>query len=171
MIICEVTIEDVYELQKISKQTFEETFSHSNTEENLKQYLRENLSVDKLIKELSNSNSLFYFAIDNNHICGYLKLNLGKAQTEINDDKGLEIERIYVLKEYLGKKVGQLLYTKALAIAHEKHLEYIWLGVWEENQRAITFYKKNGFIEFDKHIFKFGNEEQTDIMMKFQLKK
>src|SRR5690606_32100129 len=104
MIICEVTIEDVYELQKISKQTFEETFSHSNTEENLKQYLRENLSVDKLIKELSNSNSLFYFAIDNNHICGYLKLNLGKAQTEINDDKGLEIERIYVLKEYLGKK-------------------------------------------------------------------
>ena len=79
MIICEVTIEDVYELQKISKQTFEETFSHSNTEENLKQYLRENLSVDKLIKELSNSNSLFYFAIDNNHICGYLKLNLGKA--------------------------------------------------------------------------------------------
>jgi len=47
--------------------------------------------------------------------------------------------------------------------------DYIWLGVWEENPRAINFYKKNGFVEFDKHIFTLGDDEQTDIMMKLQL--
>jgi len=62
-----------------------------------------------------------------------------------------------------------LLYNNAIKIAKQKNAEYVWLGVWEENYRALKFYKKNGFVEFDKHIFKLGNEEQTDIMMKLKL--
>ena len=75
------------------------------------------------------------------------------------------------MKEFHGKKVGQILYDKALEIAQQKDVEFVWLGVWEENRRAINFYKKNGFVEFDKHIFKLGEDEQTDIMMKLKLKK
>jgi ribosomal protein S18 acetylase RimI-like enzyme len=56
-----------------------------------------------------------------------------------------------------------------MQIAKEVKAEYIWLGVWEENNKAIHFYTKNGFIPFDKHIFKLGDEEQTDIMMKLEL--
>jgi ribosomal protein S18 acetylase RimI-like enzyme len=62
--------------------------------------------------------------------------------------------------------VGQLLYEKAMQIARQKNADYVWLGVWEENPRAIRFYQKNGFVEFDKYIFKLGYDEQTDIMMK-----
>ena len=65
-----------------------------------------------------------------------------------------------------GKKVGQLLYEKAMAIAGELAVNYVWLGVWEKNARAIRFYSKNGFEPFDKHIFKLGDDVQTDIMMK-----
>lgn len=92
-----------------------------------------------------------------------------ESQTELKDSKSFEIERIYVLKEYQGKDVGQLLYQKALAIAKQSNVEYIWLGVWEKNVRAINFYKKNGFVTFDTHIFKLGDEQQTDFMMKLQL--
>jgi ribosomal protein S18 acetylase RimI-like enzyme len=46
---------------------------------------------------------------------------------------------------------------------------YLWLGVWEENKRAIAFYRKNGFVEFDKHILRLGDDEQTDIMMRVEL--
>jgi ribosomal protein S18 acetylase RimI-like enzyme len=53
-----------------------------------------------------------------------------------------------------------------MQISQEVSAKYVWLGVWEENSRAINFYKKNGFIEFDKHIFKLGDAEQTDIMMR-----
>ena len=100
---------------------------------------------------------------------GYLKINVGQAQTELKDEQALEIERIYVLQQYHGKKVGQLLFEKAIAMAHQMSKSYVWLGVWEENRRALQFYKKNGFIEFDQHIFKLGDDEQTDIMMKLQL--
>ena len=99
-----------------------------------------------------------------------MKFNFGDSQTELKDNKSLEIERIYVSKEFHGKSVGQLLYDKAIEVAKQKNADYVWLGVWEENQRAISFYKKNGFVEFDKHIFKLGNDEQIDIMMKLNLK-
>jgi ribosomal protein S18 acetylase RimI-like enzyme len=165
-----VTLTEIDQLQKISRQTFFETYSAVNTEENMKKYLEENFSLEKLTKELNDENSAFYFAVLSYNIIGYIKLNFGQSQTELKDDKALEIERIYVLQEFHGKKVGQLLYEKAMQVAGERNVVFVWLGVWEKNVRAINFYKKNGFVEFNKHIFKLGSDEQTDIMMKLQLK-
>ena len=169
--IINVTPDDVLKLQAISQQTFSETFSETNTEADMAKYLEESFSVEKLTAEINNQNSEFYFAVINSEPIGYLKLNFGTSQTELKDDKALEIERIYVLKEFLGKNVGQLLYQKAIQVAEEKQSNYLWLGVWEENPRAIHFYEKNGFVAFDKHIFRLGNDEQTDIMMRLELKK
>lgn len=170
MEIRKVTLNDIEQLQQIGRQTFSETFSSSNTEENMTTYLEEGFSNEKLIEELNNESSEFYFALSENELVGYLKINFGQSQTELQDDTALEIERIYVLKEFHGKKVGQVLYEKAIEIAKQKNAHYVWLGVWEENPRAISFYKKNGFVEFDKHIFKLGDDEQIDIMMKLNLK-
>lgn len=167
--IIKVELKHVKKLQKIGKQTFSETFSNENTEANMTKYLNEVFSIEKLSDELNNKNSKFYFATNNKNVIGYLKLNFGQSQTELQNEKGLEIERIYVANEFHGKKVGQILYEKALKIAISYQSDFIWLGVWEENARAINFYKKNGFIEFDKHIFKLGNDKQTDIMMKLKL--
>jgi len=169
--INKVTINDVSQLQKIARQTFFETFSDLNTEENMTKYLHENLSIENLRLELKNENSEQFFAVLEGKVIGYLKLNFGQSQTELKDDKALEIERIYVLKVFHGKSIGQQLYQKAIDVAVQKNAEYVWLGVWEENPRAISFYKKNGFVEFDKHIFKLGEDKQIDIMMKLELKK
>lgn len=167
--IIPVKLSDLAQLQKIGRLTFFETFAAGNTEENMKNYLEEGFSEDKLSRELADPDSQFYFAILGDDIIGYLKVNFGSSQTELKDISALEIERIYVLKDFHGKKVGQLLYDKAIALAVEMNKKYVWLGVWEENLRAIGFYKKNGFIEFDKHIFKLGDDEQTDIMMRLEI--
>jgi diamine N-acetyltransferase len=164
--ILKVTINDLQQLQEIGRKTFYETFSGSNTEENMRAYLDEGFSDSKLISELNETDSEFYFAKLGEIVIGYLKLNSGLAQTELKEEKSVEIERIYVLKEYHGKNVGQLLCEKAIQIAKRKNVLYVWLGVWEENPRAINFYKKNDFIEFDKHIFKLGNDKQIDVLMK-----
>lgn len=164
-----ISVIDVEDLQIISKQTFFETFANENSESDMKNYLNENLSLDTLKKELFNTKSEFYVLSFNEKIIGYLKLNFGEAQTELKNNTSLEIERIYVLKEFHGQNMGQLLYNNALEIATKHSIKEIWLGVWEKNKRAISFYKKNGFIEFDSHIFKLGNDEQIDIMMKITL--
>jgi len=164
------TISDIIQLQQISRQTFYETFSPANTKENMRKYLEEELSTVRLTDELVNNDSEFYFALLEKNVIGYLKLNFGKSQTELQDDNALELERIYVLKEFQGKRVGQLLYDQAVQIARQRNVDYIWLGVWEKNIRARNFYQKNGLVEFDKHIFKLGNDVQTDIMMKLVMK-
>ena len=169
MKIRKVNIQDVEKLKEIGRQTFSETFSSENSEEDMREYLKKGFSTEKLKTELTDKNAEFYFAELDDKVIGYLKVNFGQSQTEIKDKNALEIERIYVLKEFHGKKIGEILYDKAIELAKEKNVEYIWLGVWEENPRAIRFYEKNGFVAFGKHIFKLGNDEQTDIMMKLKL--
>ncbi len=167
--IKQIGIKEIAQLQAIGRQTFAETFAESNSAENMTKYLEEAYAHDKLSSELNDPNSLFYLASFQDEIIGYLKLNFGAAQTEIKDNKALEIERIYVAKAFHGQKFGQLLYNKAIEVAKEKKVNYIWLGVWEENKRAIQFYTKNGFKAFDKHVFILGADVQTDIMMKLEL--
>ena len=170
IILKKVSLNDLESLQIIAKQTFFDTFSPHNTEENMALYMSTGFTPEKLTLEIQNKNSQFFFALCENEVIGYLKVNKGDAQTELQDAQSLEIERIYVSKDFHGRKVGQILYDKALEIAGETGVDYIWLGVWEENHRAVQFYKKNGFVEFNQHIFKFGSEDQTDVMMKKELK-
>ena len=167
--IKKIGLDQLVPLQEIGRKTFYDTFFESDSEESMKAYLATSFSTQKLTAELENPNSEFYFATQNEVVIGYLKVNFGPAQTELQDGNSLEIERIYVLQDYHGKKVGQLLFEKAIAIAKDNSCSYVWLGVWEENHRALQFYSKNGFVAFDKHIFVFGDEAQTDIMMKLVL--
>lgn len=168
--IRKVVSSEIAELRDISVRTFFETFSEHNSANDMQKYLDNSLSLQKLSDELEDANSEFYFAIYKNQVIGYLKVNHGDPQTELKDQSSLEIERIYVLKEFQGKAVGQLLYERALQIANQREVDYVWLGVWEKNPRAIAFYKKNGFEEFDKHIFRLGEDDQTDIMMRLKVR-
>lgn len=167
--IDKVSLADINQMQSIGRETFIETFAEHNTAEDMQTYMDTSFTTTKLTEELNDPNSAFYFAVFDTKVIGYLKLNFGKSQTELKDENSIEIERIYVLKAFHGKKAGQLLYEKALQIARLAQVDYIWLGVWEKNQRAIQFYKKNGFVEFDKHIFTLGSDKQTDIMMRLKL--
>jgi diamine N-acetyltransferase len=169
IIIQEAKNTNLKELQSISIQTFKETFTEHNSEADMNHYLENSFSDEKLDGELNNPDSKFFFAFFENKIVGYLKLNIRSAQTEIQNQNAMELERIYVLKEYLGKQVGQQLFQQAIHSAKLNHVDFLWLGVWEHNQRAIRFYEKNGFIAFDKHQFKLGQDVQTDIMMKLLL--
>lgn len=157
---------DVLPLQTIARATFLETFSAQNTEDNMLQYLSERLSVEALRIELECPFSSFYLAMAGAQALGYLKLNFGSAQTEPEDAAAMEIERIYTFRQYHGRGVGQFLLDKAVALAEQMQAPYVWLGVWEENGRALRFYLKNGFVVYNKHRFVLGNDVQTDLMMK-----
>ena len=164
-----VNSKETEELRKISIQTFTETFANQNTENDMQKYVSEKLSLGQLSKELNSENSTFYFLKYNEQVIGYLKLNIKDAQTEAQGNDCIEIERIYIKKEYQGKDFGKLLMQKAIEIAKRFQYTCIWLAVWEHNTKAINFYKKLGFIEFDKHSFQLGDDLQLDIMMKLEL--
>ncbi|WP_342087791.1 GNAT family N-acetyltransferase [Dyadobacter sp. OTU695] len=167
--IIQATINDLDSVRQIGIDTFYESFSSANTEENMTHYLETGFSLEKVASELGNPFSEFHLAYDGDQLIGYLKINHGPAQSELKDDTALEIERIYVLQAWQGQKIGQLFYDKAIEIARTHQYTYVWLGVWEKNEKAIGFYKRNGFVEFDKHLFTLGTDIQTDIMMRKEL--
>lgn len=165
--ICE--IEDLDQLRELSIRTYSETFGALNTEDNLKEYLDRAFNIDTLREELMNDESRFFFLYIDNDLGGYLKLNEYMAQTDINDPESIELERIYVMREFQGSGSGSFLMKKAIDLAIEGSKKYIWLGVWEKNAKALSFYEKKGFYQIGQHSFVMGDDEQTDFVLRKDL--
>ncbi len=159
------TLEDVNELCDFSAKVFTQTFASQNTPENLSEYLSRSYAPQKLVRELQDPESEFYFLYAKGELAGYLKLNTGMAQSEEQDPDSLEIERIYIDQDFQKQGLGQVLMDFSLQRAREQNKKRIWLGVWEKNFNAQKFYEKNGFSEFGAHEFVMGDDRQRDLML------
>ena len=161
--------DEIFELCELGKETFYDTYAHLNDPENFEDYTRKAFSSAQWQKEFTNPLSEFYVVTQGEEMAGYMKLNFGKAQTESDQPNSCEIERIYVREGFKGKGIGRMMIQKAVIQAQDKIVDYIWLGVWEENPEAIAFYEAVGFYRFGTHIFQIGEEAQTDILMRIDL--
>ena len=132
----------------------------------MKSYLEQNFTTSRLALELKEEGTTFFLALHNNSVVGYAKMKKQEQSEDLNEENNIEIERIYSRKEYLGKKVGNSLMEACLNLARQGGYKVIWLGVWEHNPRAISFYEKWGFEKFGSHLFLLGNDLQTDFLMK-----
>lgn len=153
---------DLRALQKLSVETFVDTFIDSNTADDLASCIDSLYNAEKLARELAAKHSYFYFVEVEDQIAGYLKLNTRYEQTEGQRDDSLEIERLYILPQYKGLHLGSKLMKFALDLAKEKGKKRVWLGVWEHNEPAKAFYSHWGFKRFSQHTFPVGSDPQTD---------
>ncbi|MBT8281433.1 MAG: GNAT family N-acetyltransferase [Muriicola sp.] len=160
---------DLDDLIWISRKTFKIAFAAQNNPEDFSHYINTALSKETLASELANPECKFYFVYLKNTLAGFFKLNDGIAQTDIFDKKALELERIYVLEDYQNLGIGKMIIDEAVKIAGDAGKTYLWLGVWEENIRAIKFYEDIGFVKFGKHPYYIGQDKQMDWLMKLEL--
>jgi ribosomal protein S18 acetylase RimI-like enzyme len=151
-------------LSNISIKTFHDTFHQFNKEEDMEIFLKK-FTANEMQRELNEASNYFYFARYNGEVVGYVKLSTAKIP-QLPNEEILEICRIYVLKDKLGKGVGKALMELSTGLAKQLGKKTIVLGVWEHNQRAIAFYKSFGFEKFGEHIFMLGRDAQTDWLMK-----
>ncbi len=158
---------DAMQLADISRITFYEAFADQNTEADLVLHLKEYYSIEKMEAELQDPMVCFFLAYCDGELVGYLKMSRHpKPKEEISLDAPIELERIYTLNKMIGKGVGKLLMQTAIAYAMEMDKKTIWLGVFQKNETAISFYKKWGFEIYSEHEFVVGNDIQTDWLMK-----
>ena len=162
-------MEDIDELRRLSIQTYHETFRRSIHRKIWRNICGVHLTGKKLCRELSDKNSMFFFLLSGEKLAGYLKVNEAPSQTDVNDPASLEIERIYVSGEFQGEGLGRYLMEQAISMAVERKKKYVWLGVWEKNEKAIRFYKRNGFCKIGTHSFVMGDDVQTDHIMRKDL--
>lgn len=160
-----ITSDDVKDLQKISRITFKATFDKYTAPDDMERFLKEDYETSKLIAQIKNPNSRFFFLIVEDKVAGYLKINVGDAQTEHLKENSLEIERIYLLPDFQHKGLGDVLFNYAEKLARKENYQYIWLGVYEKNINAQHFYKRHGFEKVGQHVFQVGTDPQIDWLL------
>lgn len=155
---------DLEALCQFSAKTFWDAYASQNRLESMHAYIEKNFNKTTLSQELNDTRSSFFIAEFQNQFCAYMKLNQNKMQNGIIAEKPIELERIYVDKDSQGFGVGKKMMDEAIKIAKQLGHDKLWLGVWEENHKAIAFYEKYGFSPSGSHIFMFADEPQIDIL-------
>lgn len=163
------TSADVPLLVTLGMRTFYDTFAEVNTEADMDQYLAKNFNENQVRSELNDASNTFLLVESNGIPAGYAKLRTGTTPEELGDARAIELERLYVDKKFIGKRVGRFLMDSCLSRAKSEGYRILWLGVWERNYRAIAFYQKYGFKKFSSHPFLLGSDLQTDDMMKIDI--
>ena len=160
------TSQDAELIADISRQTFYDTFASQNTVEDMNKFLNEQFTREALINEVSTKDNIFLLAYDQDEPVGYVRLRDNNNPPSLGSTNAIELARIYATPTSIGKGVGKALMQKCIELAEKGKKDFIWLGVWEKNQRAIDFYTKWGFEKFADHDFVLGNDVQKDWLMK-----
>lgn len=168
--IKKATKDDLDILCVISKDTFMETFYDMYDKGSIDRYCKEAFNQEKILKEIETEGSYFFLAYVDEKIAGYTKVNIGDAEIEKEYKDSLEIQRIYILKEFQNQHVGKALMEHDIAFAKSlDNIKYIWLGVAPDNYKAQRFYKSFGFYKIGSHIFYLDDLEQSDDIVRLDL--
>jgi len=159
------TVADAGLLAELGARTFSETFAAANTPENFAAYMAKSFNVAQQAAELQEPGSIFLIAEVDGKAAGYARLLDGEPEQCVKGAKPIELVRLYVSSDWLGRRLGGELMRACLDEARQTGHETIWLGVWEENPRAQAFYRKWEFRTVGEHIFRLGSDLQRDLVM------
>jgi len=167
---------DLPALRDLAERTFRDAWQHMNDPEPFEAYCREHFTVEKLAAEHAVSDSEFYFVVLDGQPVAYLKLNLHRLPNGHSSDdlqssdewpgQALQLERIYVLQDVQGQRIGERLLEFTEARARDTGSTWVWLSVWQKSPRTIRFYEKSGFEIFGVETFWVGDDPQPDWLMR-----
>lgn len=168
MNIRKATLEDAAALAALGAKTFYDTFRPYNSEADMQAYIGKTYTPEAVRRNLQDPAVCYFLALDGETPVGYTKL-IRDAVHEQLPGRNIELEKIYVLHAYFDRKVGLALMQDAISFAKEEGFDTLFLGVWQENTRAIAFYEKAGFEVFATRTFNLGQQVCNDFIMKLDL--
>jgi diamine N-acetyltransferase len=159
------TLADAALLSEFGARTFTETFAADNTPEDLAAYIATSFNVAQQTAELEDPGATFLIAEVDGRAAGYAMLHKGQPEKGVEGVNPVELVRLYVSRDWLGRGIGEQLMRACIDDARQAGHDTIWLGVWERNARAQAFYRKWDFRTVGEHVFQLGTDSQRDILM------
>ncbi len=164
-IIHQANLDDAKRLSLLAEQTFRDTFGPLNTVENMTLFCQSAYGESIQTAEIANPNMVTLLVDHQTELIGYAQLHWGPAPACVTAERPGEIQRFYVQNGWHGKGIAQSLMNACIEAMQQKGADVVWLGVWENNPKAIAFYKKCGFVAVGEQVFPLGNDPQRDIVM------
>lgn len=163
------TVADAETLTDLAARTFYEAFADMNTPQNMQAYMSQAFNVQQLTAELSDPQAKFFIAEIDGVAAGYAKLLPGAAPPGVTGQNPIELARLYVDGKFYGSGIGNDLMQACIDEARSLGHRAIYLGVWEHNHRAQSFYFRWNFRVVGSHIFQMGDDPQMDWLMEREL--
>ncbi len=169
--IIPATDKHAWVIAHLGRTAFAETFADLfvGYEAELEDYLDYTFNPEKIRLSLGLDRNRFLLATLENQPVGYAKLKLHSTAPEVGGTSQVQLQKIYVLDQYTGQRVGAALLEACIALAREQCLEWMWLSVVQSNKKAIRFYEKVGFEKAGTHPFTIGSREFHFYRMKCHL--
>ena len=160
---------DAATLAALAERTFRDTFTEVNTSENMAAHAAAAYGTDKQRAEIESDRIRTLLVELDGVVAGYAQLRSGHVPDCVSAENAVELWRFYIDRSGIGRGLAQRLMEAVVVEAAEWNGRALWLGVWEHNPRAIAFYRKCGFVEVGSHVFRLGDDAQTDLIMQRQL--
>ncbi|QYO65636.1 GNAT family N-acetyltransferase [Leptolyngbya sp. 7M] len=149
--------------------TFYEAYFEQDTPSDLSNYIIETFAPEVIKAEFSDPAIEYYLAMLNGKAVGFIKLMFGTEAEGIDPAVSIELKRIYTLERVWGRGVGDRLMRFAIERARELGFQYLWLGVWQENSRALGFYEKYGFDRVGTITFPYGDSVGINKVLRLKI--
>lgn len=161
---------DAEELSGLAARTFRDTFAADNRPEDLAAHLSRAFGPDRQLAEIADPGIRTLVAADpGGALIAFAQLRTGTPPACVVSEGPIELWRFYVDRDWHGRGLAQRLMQAVLAEAGAAGARSAWLGVWERNPRAASFYRKCGFVDVGAHEFRLGDDVQVDRVMTLAL--
>ena len=161
------TADDAVLLSALSSVTFYEAYFEQDDPHDLANYLRENFAVHAIEAEMEHS--AYFIAFRRGRAVGYAKLRDGEPHEGVTSRNSIELQRIYLVERVWGTGIGDVLLERCMAEARAMGKDVLWLGVWEENRRGLSFYAKHGFERVGTLTFPYCGSVGINAVMQISL--
>lgn len=136
----------------------------------MEDYLSSNFTERVITSVLQDKDKTARVAVVDGQVASFNILSLGSSDPCVEHlERRIEIQRVYADTRVQGKGVAKALMESTIELCRKEGYKWAWLGVWEDNVRAIKFYERFGFVKVGEHDFMLGSDRQTDYIFAKEL--
>lgn len=107
---------------------------------------------------LARADTVIHIAEVGLHLVGFAQLTFGARHEQAPAGVQAELLRLYVQEPFTGRGIGKALLRRAERLAARAGAGVLWLTPWVHNQRALTFYARQGYTDHGSTWFRFEDE-------------
>ena len=156
---------DAGTVARLAERTFREAFAAQNQPDEMDRHCREHFGEAIQAREIADEGCLTLLLETDGQAAGFAQLRWSDPPDCVASVAPGEIQRFYLLQAFHGAGLAATLMDACFEALRHRGSDVAWLGVWEENPRAIAFYRKRGFDEVGRKTFLLGEDLQRDLVM------
>lgn len=157
---------DAAELSALAERTFRDTFATLNTAEDMDLHCASSYSPARQAAEIDDADMETVVAEAEGRLVAFAQVHRrAEPPASLPPCRSIELRRFYVERGFHGTGLADALMARVFEGARAAGAEAVWLGVFEQNPRAIRFYERCGYAAVGSQVFVVGSDPQRDLVM------